>query len=75
MTIRMPQKNFLDKILKLLGKERCLKVPDFYRNGMEKDIDFYVQGQFESFWKALLRRSSREDQQKIRDDLNSGEDV
>ncbi|MDD3581700.1 MAG: hypothetical protein PHW74_11840 [Desulfobacca sp.] len=71
MTIRMPQKNFLDKILKLFGKERCLKVPDFYRNGMEKGIDIYVQGQFESFWQALFRRSSREDQQKIRDDLTS----
>ncbi len=59
MTILMPKRNILDKILSLFGKERRLKIPDYYTDAMQKGIDIYAQGRFESFWKALFRRSEQ----------------
>lgn len=58
MTIRLPQKTWVDKILKIFGKERRVLVDDdIYQ---EYGPYVLVQGRFESFWKCLLRRRSKE---------------
>ncbi|MFP3868501.1 MAG: hypothetical protein ACLFUU_10105 [Desulfobacteraceae bacterium] len=59
MTIIMPKRNILDKILRWLGKERRIIIPQSYINAMQKGIDIYAQVRFESFWKALFRRSAQ----------------
>ena len=58
MTIRKPPENMLDKILKLLGKEREVIIPD-EADKVYKDKGPYVQikGKRESFIKALFRKT------------------
>ena len=57
MTVRTPQKNILDKILAIFGKERDVIVPEntgkFY-----KEFGPYVniKGKRESFWKVLFKK-------------------
>ena len=53
MTIRIPESNFADKILHLLGKERAFFVPDHSRSVFSPYA--HVKAQRESFWKSLLR--------------------
>ncbi|MBF0120750.1 MAG: hypothetical protein HQK79_18125 [Desulfobacterales bacterium] len=53
MTIQIPKKNILDKLLKLFGKERDVIFPV---NGYEKFGPYaYFRSKRESFWKALFR--------------------
>lgn len=53
MTIKLPQPNIFDKILKLIGKKRGVIIST---NAYEKYGQYaYVAGQRESFWKALVR--------------------
>jgi len=59
MTIRIPPENFLDKVLKLLGKERQAIMPEeagkIYE---EKGPYVQIKAKREGFFKALLRRDS-----------------
>jgi len=57
MTIKIPPENILDKILKLLGKERNVIVPEgvdkIYN---EKGPYVQIQAKREGFLKALFRK-------------------
>jgi len=57
MTIRIPSENFLDKVLKLLGKERQVIMPA-EAGKIYKDKGPYVQikARREGFFKALFRK-------------------
>ena len=65
MTIRIPNDNILDKILKLFGKEREIIVPE----GAEKIYKEYgpyvqIKAKKENFFRALFgktRKQERED--------------
>jgi hypothetical protein len=65
MTIRKPPENILDKILKLLGKERKVIIPGQAGNTY-REIGPYVQirGKRESFFKALLRKTETKESKK-----------
>ena len=58
MTIKLPQPSMGDKILKLLGKKRGVKVPSEVYEKFGPYV--YVMAQKESFWKALLRSADEE---------------
>ena len=61
MTIAMPKENVADRILKVLGKKRGVKIPAGVFKGFDSGkIDIYVIAQKESFWKALLRSKNEE---------------
>jgi len=57
MTIRIPPENFLDKVLKLFGKERRVIMPagagKIYD---EKGPYVQIKAKREGFFKALFRR-------------------
>ena len=57
MTIKIPPENILDRILRFLGKERKIIVPE-EADQIYKELGPYVQikGKRESFFKALLRK-------------------
>jgi len=57
MTIRIPPENFLDKVLKLLGKERRVIMPA-EAGKIYEDKGPYVQikAKREGFFKAIFRR-------------------
>jgi hypothetical protein len=59
MTIRVPPENLLDKVLKLLGKERRVIMPEEAEKIYE-DKGPYVQikARRERFFKALFRKKS-----------------
>jgi len=65
MTIRIPPENIFDKILKLIGKEREVIIPEgagmAYRN-----VGPYVQikGKREGFFKALFRKTGKQESEK-----------
>ena len=70
MTIRLPpdrKTGILDKVLKIFGKERQLVIP--------KDVHEYgpyviVQAHWEGFWRCLLlRRRKAEDQKSVEEIL------
>ena len=65
MTVRIPPENFLDKILKLFGKERQVIIPEEAGN-IYRDIGPYVQirGKRETFFKALFRKTERKEMKK-----------
>ena len=53
MTIHLPEPDFLDRFLKLLGKKRGVKIP---AETYEKFGPYvYAKAQKESFWSALIR--------------------
>lgn len=58
MTIRVPRENFLDKILKFLGKERKVIIPknvdEIYK---EKGPYVQIQAEREGFLKSLFRKT------------------
>ena len=60
MTIRIPPENILDKILKLLGKERKAIFPEG-TEGIYKELGpyVYIKGRREGFFKALFRKENR----------------
>ena len=60
MTIRGPQKNILDKILALFGKERDIMPPEGAGETYKK-FGPYVQikGKRESFWKVLFKKKAK----------------
>jgi hypothetical protein len=60
MTIRVPPENLLDKVLKLLGKERRVILPK-KADKIYKDLGPHVQikGKRESFLKAFLRKKDK----------------
>ena len=58
MTIKLPQPSMGDKILKLLGKKRGVKVPAEVYEKFGPYV--YAMAQKESFWKALLRSADEE---------------
>ena len=65
MTIRIPEDNILDKILKLVGKEREIIVPE----GAEKIYRKYgpnvqIKAKKENFFKALFRKSQNQSEVK-----------
>jgi hypothetical protein len=53
MTLRIPDPNIGDKILRLFGKKRALIIPKVRVE--RKEIDIYAVAVKESFWKALFR--------------------
>lgn len=59
MTVKIPPENILDKILKLMGKERRVLLPE-ETDEIYKDKGPYVQikARRESFLKALMRSKS-----------------
>jgi hypothetical protein len=58
MTVLLPKKNFLDKILAWAGKERRVIIPpNIYERYGKYAL---IQGKFESFWLALFRRKSKD---------------
>jgi len=65
MTIRIPPENIFDEILKLIGKEREVIIPEgagtAYRN-----VGPYVQikGKREGFFKALFRKTGKQESEK-----------
>ena len=65
MTIRIPPENILDKILKLLGKERKVIIPE-EAGQVYRDTGPYVQinGKREGFFKALLRKTDKQDAER-----------
>lgn len=60
MTIRAPEKNILDRILAIFGKERDIVVPENI-DELHKKHGPYVQivAKRESFLKALFRKRNR----------------
>ena len=61
MTIRIPDDNILDKILKLFGKVREIRVPE----GTDKIYKKYgphvqIKGKKENFFKALFRKTKKQ---------------
>ena len=57
MTIRIPPENLLDKILKLLGKERRILMPvEAGKIYDEKGPYVQIKVRREGFFKALFRR-------------------
>jgi hypothetical protein len=57
MTIRIPPENFLDKLLKLLGKERKVIAPDGIGKIFEKMGPFVqVKLKRQSWIKAMFRK-------------------
>lgn len=58
MTIKHPQPSIGDRILKLLGKKRGVKVPAEVYEKFGPYV--YASAQKESFWKALLRPAAEE---------------
>ena len=65
MTVRIPPENILDKILKLLGKERGVIIPE-QAGQVYREIGPYVQiwGKRENFFKAFLRKTERQESEK-----------
>jgi len=65
VTTRIPSENILDKILKLLGKEREVIIPE-QAGEIYREIGPYVQikGKRENFFKALLRKTERQESEK-----------
>ena len=65
MTIKIPPENILDKILKLIGKEREVIIPE-KAGKVYRDIGPYVQirGKREIFFKALLRKTEKQEPDK-----------
>ncbi len=59
MTIRVPPENLLDKVLKLLGKERRVIMPE-EAGKIYEDKGPYVQikARREGFFKALFRKKN-----------------
>jgi hypothetical protein len=53
MTLRIPDPNISDKILRLFGKKRALIIPKFRVE--RKEIDIYAVAVKENFWRALFR--------------------
>jgi hypothetical protein len=58
MTIKLPQPSMGDKILKLLGKKRGIKVPSEVYERFGPYV--YATAKKEPFWKALLRSADEE---------------
>ncbi len=56
MTIRFPDRNISDKILKYLGKKRGLILPKDYSDQPGRHV--YAKAIKENFWKALFRPKS-----------------
>ena len=57
MTIRTPPENFLDKVLKLFGKERRVIMPaEAGKIYNEKGPYVQIKAKREGFFKALFRR-------------------
>jgi hypothetical protein len=65
MTVRIPPENILDKILKLIGKEREVIIPE-QAGQVYREIGPYVQirGKRENFFKALLRKAEKKESEK-----------
>ena len=57
MTIRMPELNIFDQILKSLGKKRGVRYPvEAYKKFGQSA---YIKATKESFWKALFRSKNQ----------------
>jgi len=60
MTIKIPPENILDKILKLLGKERKVIFPEGTEGAYQKLGPYvYIKARREGFFKALFRKEDR----------------
>ena len=58
MTVKLPEPNFFDRILKLLGKSRGVMIPTDIHNEYGRYV--YAEANRENFWKALFRPKGRE---------------
>ena len=62
MTIRTPQKNILDKILAIFGKERGIVLPENTDQLYNKYGPYvYTKARRESFWKVFFKRKRKQD--------------
>lgn len=58
MTIRVPPENLLDKVLKLLGKERrVIMLEEAGKIYEDKGPYVQIKGKREGFFKALFRKN------------------
>jgi hypothetical protein len=61
MTIRIPNDNILDRILRLLGKERQVIMPEGAGKIYEKfGPSVQIKGRKESFFTALFRKTEKQ---------------
>ena len=60
MTVRAPQRNILDKVLAIFGKERNIIAPENTGKLYKKYGPYaYIKGGRESFWKVLFKKNSK----------------
>ena len=57
MTIRMPHASWLDRVLKLIGKKRGVRLPDGALGQFGQHV--YAKAMKENFWSALFRPSGQ----------------
>ena len=61
MTIRIPDDNILDKILKILGKEREIVIPESVKKVYSKyGPNVQIRAKKENFFKALFRKTQKQ---------------
>lgn len=61
MTIRVPKRNILDKLLAIFGKERDIVVPkDIEKTYNKLGPYVIIKTKRESFWKALFRKKEKQ---------------
>jgi len=72
MTIRTPQKNILDKILAVFGKERGIGLPENTDQLYNKYGPYvYTKARRESFWKVFLKGRENKSKSKRLKSLKS----
>lgn len=58
MTVKLPEANFFDRILKFFGKSRGVMIPPDIQNKYGRYV--YARAKRENFWKALFRPKGKE---------------
>jgi len=60
MTIKVPQRNILDKILAIFGKERDIIGPESADKWYKKYGPYvYIKGKRERFWNVLFKKKTK----------------
>jgi hypothetical protein len=57
MTIRMPQASLFDRLLKLIGKKRGVRLPEGAMAQFGQHV--YAKAIKENFWRALMRPAGK----------------
>ncbi len=65
MTVKVPQRNILDKILAIFGKERDIIGPESTGKLYKKYGPYvYIKGERESFWKVLFKKKTKKQKKR-----------